>query len=708
MNIQKLYQIEKDEDRFIGPFIEFYLPPRYPELSHVEVESPDKDNTQSLPDYYLVQPAILVEVKGIHDRAELETITGWERKINALKKELNSRDTSLIPGSFLVDTNRDFRVPRSPKRIKGVIDQLLDAIKNDQSSLTLEETGTFLIKKINDQDHHVAFGFRSNFTFFDPADTVHQNTKSLIKKADKQLGLFEGGKVSIKILLLVNWYVFSDKFGAIFKALCRSYEELMISQNIDEIWLQSGQSDGTFEHDIVYTRDLLMSFDRGEISTDRTTAHLLGKWFFALTLKGDEYKGKAFAALNRLLEVEEPHHLFEDSLDREQMVELGSWLIEQERFADAIWLIDRFIDDPDPPDPEDYSGDPKLNHHQRIANGETSQQTITSVLGHLACVVQQLAVNDEYLLDALRYADRLLGHKNFYVKLEAILPLIEIAARRQLLDGYGIRPYQGSYKRFHDIAFDLVTLVENNPELIAIAEYLSLVFLSYTDLSTVEAELVLDSLKVTHESADLFVCFGIYRERCYQDQSIEFDQEKLDKKLRDMIKNNDEDYLRLRAGILYCFERILAEDPSEFDALQPYIDLFARQPLDSNLYRTLRRIIEKWIEGRPDVCIRWYKSMLSDFSKFSVSGKPSYSCRGLWIGGMKSIVEVIAHTFPNELKEVIERIVRLYERGVFNGRLDTLIDSLDVLQDEELRNEIVEELSKLVSEEKNRDLLKKG
>ena len=75
---------------------------------------------------------------------------------------------------------------------------------------------------------------------------------------------------------------------------------------------------------------------------------------------------------------------------------------------------------------------------------------------------------------------------------------------------------------------------------------------------------------------------------------------------------------------------------------------------------------------------------------------------------MKSIVEVIAHTFPNELKEVIERIVRLYERGVFNGRLDTLIDSLDVLQDEELRNEIVEELSKLVSEEKNRDLLKKG
>ena len=65
MNIQKLYQIEKDEDRSIEPFIEFYIPPRYPELSYVEVESPDKDSTQSLPDYYLVQPAILVEVKGL-------------------------------------------------------------------------------------------------------------------------------------------------------------------------------------------------------------------------------------------------------------------------------------------------------------------------------------------------------------------------------------------------------------------------------------------------------------------------------------------------------------------------------------------------------------------------------------------------------------------------------------------------------------------
>jgi len=686
INIQIIDPIEKIEDRFIRPFIKFYLPSRYPQLLNIDLESPDKDNSKTLPDYYLTQPGILVEVKGVYDRTEREALAGWERKTNALRKELDSRCASSILGHFSIDTDRDLQVPRSPKGVKEIVDQILDAIKNEQPEVMIEGTGKFRIRKISDQGHYVSFGFHSNVTFFDPAETVYQNTKSLIKKANKQLGSFKDGKVNKRILLFVNWYVFSDKFGATFKALCRSYEELMNSLNIDEIWFQFEQRDGTFEHDIVYTRDLLTSFDRGEINTDRTTAHLLGKWSFALTRRGDEYKDKVFVALQRLLATGQPHQLFEDRLDREEMVELGSWLIEQDRSTDAIWLIDRFIDDPDPPKPEHYSGNPEVNYHEHIANGKPSPP-ISSVLVHLACVVQELAVHDEHIVDALRYTGKLLSHKNLHVKYQAIRSLATIAGRRHCLDGYGKRPFRGNYKKFHDLTFSLVELVRSNPKLIAIAEDLSLVFSWYGDLSTKEVELVLDSLKIVPESAGLFVRFGIYRCRYYQDQPIEFNQERLNKKLRDMIGERDPSYQRLRAGIIYCFERILEEDANEFETLQPCIDLFLEQPLQNDIYHTLVRIIEKWIPNKPDVGIAWCKLMLSEFAKSLEHEEQLGELRGLWIGGMRSIVEAISIHSPVQLLDIMEKLAHLCSAGVFNGSPETLFGAFDLIADKNRREE---------------------
>ncbi len=108
------------------------------------------------------------------------------------------------------------------------------------------------------------------------------------------------------------------------------------------------------------------------------------------------------------------------------------------------------------------------------------------------------------------------------MRLNAIIPLIEIAMRRQWLDGWGKRPRSAEYKEFHKLVYSLVSLVAQNPNYKAIAKKLCKVFAYYKDLSTNEAEQVLNALKITDKSAGLFVYFCIFRQRHYKDQAIEY------------------------------------------------------------------------------------------------------------------------------------------------------------------------------------------
>jgi len=319
------------------------------------------------------------------------------------------------------------------------------------------------------------------------------------------------------------------------------------------------------------------------------------------------------------------------------IIRLGEHLAAKNRFNDVIWIIDKFIDDPDPEEPEQYSGDPDFNYHQKIANGE-DPFVITTVLGHLAWLVQKLAIQKEYIGKALNYTEKLLSHKNLYVKFQAIIPLVEIAARRQWLDGWGKRPRESEYKKFHSMVFDLVELVSQNPDYKAIANKLVLVFSYYNDLSTEEADEVLNLLKITSESARLFVYFGIFRQRDYKDQHIEFDGKKFETKLREIIKSNTEENIELKERISLHFWQILKENKDEFEKIRPYIELFLKQPYQKDIYSNIEHIINETIRDKPDVCIEWYKQMLSRISKYLESVEPQ-SQIVLWLQHRKKLLK---------------------------------------------------------------------
>ena len=684
---------KKEENKYLRPFVEFYISSYFPKRKIVEINCPDKNNRQKAPDYFLIGPKVAVEIKGVYERKELEESIATAQNRERLQKALDKliKKEKFLKNACFLDYPWHLRVKRGKEEI--VARKIIKGVKQNQKDFTIEGVGQFKILGFSkERKARIILGASMGLVrSVNPVRTIYESITPKTGIANNQL---EKVKANKKILLLVKRYIFGDRTSDFIEALTYSYKDLLNYKNIDEIWLQRQSRDGKFYHEILYDRDFLTSFDKEKIvpQNDRHK-ELFEKWFYPLQKLGDDQKEKLFISLKQFLKDEKPHQLFRDEFTREEMVRLGIWLSEKERYRDVVWLIDKFIDDPDPQEPEKYSGDSKFNYHQQIVNGE-DPRIITTVLGHLAWIIQKLAVRKKYIVKALCYTKKLLSHKNLYVKLQAITPLIEIAGRRQWLKGWGKRPREGEYKEFHKTVFGLVVLVQKNPNYKAIAKWLCHIFAYYKDLSTRETEQVLNALKITEESAGLFVYFGIFRQRHYKNQSIKFNGKKLEKKLKGILQNNKEEYQRLKASIAWHLWKILDENRDEFETIRPYIDLILEQPYQRDIYDDIERIISDWIKDKPNICIQWYKQMLSKISEFIEKSKRTQIQGGLWLMHTEVIIETLARYNSNELLEVMKKLVSFWKEGVFIGSPKGLFENFKLIPNEKQRTRVKGEFQK--------------
>jgi len=350
---------------------------------------------------------------------------------------------------------------------------------------------------------------------------------------------------------------------------------------------------------------------------------------------------------------------------------LGLWLAEKERFDDAIWIVEQFIDDPDPDSPEKYVGDENFNHHQKILENE-DVNIITTVLGHLAWVIQKLAMRKNYIVKALEFTEKLLTHPNLYVKLQALVPLVEISARRQWLEEYDSEHHTNYYERFRKTTF---SLLKNYSRYKSFAESLTHVFYYFKDLDSAEAMKVLDNLEKSSEAAALFVYFGIYRERHYKGK-VKFDQKPLKEKLEAVILSKDGKYLDLKGSIAWNFWRILEETPDEFDVIKPYLDLFFSLPYNKRYYSSLDRIIEEWIERKADICISWFVGSIDKLFEY-VNGNEA-KARNTWVEPGHSL-QFVASNKPSFLISLVGKLVELWKLGAFVGSPRELFETYKLI-----------------------------
>jgi len=358
------------------------------------------------------------------------------------------------------------------------------------------------------------------------------------------------------------------------------------------------------------------------------------------------------------------------------MVHLGEWLIGNQRWDDAIWLVEKFITDPDPTRPDKYVGEPIFNYHEKILSGEDTR-VITTVLGYLAWVIQKFTVSKKYIKQALDFTEKLLAHKNFYVKKQAMVPLTQISAKRQWLDGYGVRPYRRSYKRFHDLVFNLLELLSTNSNLKFIAEGMVDVFQYYKDLSTEEALQVLNALKVTSRSASLFIYFGIYRKNHFKGMGIKFNGVKLNKNLIDVMNSRGEIERCLQSSFAWIFRDILEDDPKEFKKLKFYLDLLFEAPYERRLYQNTQYFLQKWVEKKPMQCIIWFEKMLDNMIT-EVKNKDHID---IWVDSTEEVLSMVARKRPDDLVKYMEKLIELWIKGAFIGDIKTLFYTYKLVAD---------------------------
>ncbi|MFX0203838.1 MAG: hypothetical protein ACFFCW_47675 [Candidatus Hodarchaeota archaeon] len=679
--IDLLRKIKKREDEDLIRFVDFLF---FNGVKKITVlDKPDetrKDRPREGNFDYLIQldndEKMALEFTQIFEKEEKRVRSlQWGNLVGAFNEEL--KRYSLRHGQFNwsgiwnVETPENFGATRNKSRIiaRKNVSRLTSAIEKKESSIEIDGFVLKLKKVIEQQRGSLFFSTGSKAGFVDPASDISPKLEEKLPEKNEQLTTEKAKRV----LVIVNKYVFGET-SEIISALSR-IDGIWKYENFDEIYFEESPS----RFILIFSSELRNAWTSRKFLVNNSFIGPFQLWIFSLRNNNPK---KTFLIVRKILteQLKSADKLFPDNFAREEIVQIGNWLIEQERFEDATWLIDKFIDDPDPEEPEHYKGTPSFNYHEQIAQGE-DPSIITTVRGHLAWVIQKLTFNQNHITRALSYTKQLLSRKNLYSKSQAIVPLIEIAKRRQWLDGYGKRPYQGTYEEFHKLVFDLLRLVKDHQNYRAIAKLLSYIFWYYKDLSTEEALQVLDSLEISDQSAESFVYFGIFRKRHYKDQPIEFDGEKLDEKLKEMIRNKNESHQRLLARITWNLWRILDKNRNEFDTIKPYIDLMITQPYQRRVYVYIEFIIRDWMKDRPEVCIQWYKSMLFQISEFVDQKNQLQALGGLWLMSAEKIVQVIANHNPDELLEVMEKLVSLWKKGVVIGSPKRLFETFRLVSD---------------------------
>ncbi|MEI6040183.1 MAG: hypothetical protein WCP93_02435 [Candidatus Berkelbacteria bacterium] len=680
----------KKENRNIEPFVSQILER---DICQDDV-SIEEISSAKTPDYYLHEN-IFAEVKELHDGVDTSLSAQWSKVTNKLQTILSDKFISeKIEGLYSITTPRVYSLVGDDKFCL-VATEIIKGIKENKNEI-LSHGINFDIKKINDKYNEVYLSTNWGGSI-NPAATIHNNIVKKLDTANKQLGYtYENHEVKRRVVLLVNKYMFADRISEVIEGLSYCYDDLLKYENIHEIWLQQETRDGRFVHTKIYDQKFIKEFEDCKIDPNsKDNQDQFELWYWALD-KIDNKKENLFNALKKFLENNKPEDIFPDSYKREVMTRLGLWILEQNRIEDAVWLIDQFINDPNPGHPKDYIGDPKFNYHQEVEDGK-DPSIITTVMGHLAWVVRELACKSERhkidnLIKAFEYTHKVLTESdNFYTIEQWMIPLEEVANRRLLI----LEDNPDIYQRFRELVLDrkngLIAKYNNFP---AISKYLVQLFSYFKDLSTKDAKYVLDVLVDAPQSDSILVYFAIFRAQHYDlkadtgpslmkidPEIFSYDPQYAQDLLKKIILSEKPEQQELRASIAWQFWKILTDLPDTPDLLL-WIDLLFTSPFNTRLYSSLDRILETCY-SRDDIkkewpLIKWFKLRISNTKK--VVQDKIVDGKDIWLG-VDGLIHFVAIDSTDELLPIMRDLEYLWMKGAYIGELEVFFNSYKKIAD---------------------------
>ncbi|OVE77682.1 hypothetical protein BVX98_02155 [bacterium F11] len=642
-------------------------------MSEVEIQ-PIREKSVKTPDYYITHLNALIEIKSVHDYKETKRMAQISAILNKLDKSLKDNPKSKsITGFYMVSLP-----PRITKLkdndYKDFANQILNDISQGKTESEFREN-KLEINLLNSESNDIIITQSPSGGFVDPALTIHENIRDLLSVANEQLSFNFKKEKPKKIILFENRYPFGDRIHEFVQALSYSYEFLLQMNNIDSIWVQNKRQ-MNYVHTLIYDRAFLQTYDKNTLEVSEKNKDLLQKWFVPLSRLGDNHQDKLFSVVRKFIQNHKASDIFPDKYVRQEIVKMGEWLISKKRIGESCWLIDRFIDDPDPEIPAEDNDENDNRYHNEIIEGKDIS-IITTVLGHLAWVIQKLTVHKEHIEKAFSYTLKLTKHNNLYVKLESLIPLIEISARRSWLD-------KASYKTFHKLVFDLLSNYGQYP---AIAKRLCHVFYHFKEITSSEAVKVLNTLRISSESAPLFIYFSIFRKKHFSHQEP-YDPSGPIKCMEDVIFQTTGNR-NLQRSIAWQFWRILQNNRDVFDDLKQYVPLLLKGPHDGTIYQHIKSIIDEWFDREPSTCKVWTIELLRKVEEYSKLKGPQDFFES------NKLFEHLANHAPETFVTCFKSILKSHQNGMYVGNIDGIINSTEQIKDPELKKSIQKDISLL-------------
>jgi hypothetical protein len=353
---------------------------------------------------------------------------------------------------------------------------------------------------------------------------------------------------------------------------------------------------------------------------------------------------------------------FTDHLVREDFVHFAEKLMEVDMYDEAFQLIDIFVNDPDPL-LTNYPDDPDgtFNYHEKVKAGEESN-VLNTVRGWCACALQKVLANNgngkAYVTKAIELINKLSTDENYYVRLQSLIPLSDLARNRHSVVATGsIERFMSleDAKEIEDIAFTILQNPENQ-RLKAVMDRLSHVFSNMRSLTAERAKILLDIYsgldyeKEIETMPALYIFYAEFRKDAFKGNGFKVFGDKLYKELNNfddtyfkklLVKKIQHAPKEMRSSLAWHFWKGVKETSNEkdfedmFELAYRYLPLFLNE-YDHYTFERLFHFAEDNIDKKPEESTVLWKDALKVERDYVKANADQLSLHHEWWGRMQT------------------------------------------------------------------------
>ena len=387
---------------------------------------------------------------------------------------------------------------------------------------------------------------------------------------------------------------------------------------------------------------------------------------------------------------------------RESFVQFAEKLAKAHYFNEALWLVKIFINDTDPI-LENYSDDPKgdFNYHKQLIEGDDNP-TLGTVRGYCAWVLQKFCTRygRDYIPEILDLVEQLTKDHNYYVRVQACIPLLELVKNRHTVLSENRKERFlpiGVAERIEKITFSMLKNKENH-KLKAVMKHLAMVFTYMRSLDEKQAMTVLKVFKdtgfetVMHEAVPLFIFFAEFRNKSFKDwpwgDISKFDDKSFKKLLIDLLKNGTAE---TKSALAWQFNKLPDEiAKSERAKRQMTVDeavtlassymAYLTSKYDHQVFKNIYRFVEEYIDSHFEDCfVLWTKCIETESKYFEDNWSEDKLHEMYWwpfFYNGKVLVAILDNKGEEEFLTWFEKLANYPNKVLIANDLDTAAEKL--------------------------------